>query len=117
MAKEAGLVDRLGTLDDAVDEAKKLAGIPADQPIERLLLPEPRGLFDELFGMGAASGGPLGQAAAAVATSPEQLARGALLARLAAVPGLDFLRAEAGALLQLATGRPLAMLPARVRVR
>ena len=117
MAKEAGLVDRLGTLDDAVDEAKKLAGIPADQPIERLLLPEPRGLFDELFGMGAVSGGPLGQAAAAVTTSPEQLVRGALLARLAAVPGLDFLRAEAGTLLQLATGRPLAMMPARVRVR
>lgn len=36
MAKELGLDDRLGALDDA---------------IERVLLPEPRGLFDDLFGM------------------------------------------------------------------
>ena len=114
MAKEAGLVDRLGTLDDAIDEAKKLAGIPADERIERLLLPEPRGLFDELFGMGAAPGNPLGQAAA---TTAEQLARAAVIARLAAIPGLDVLRAETGPLLQFATGRPLTMLPARIRVR
>jgi len=114
MAKEAGLVDRLGTLDDAIDEAKKLAGIPADERIERLLLPEPRGLFDELFGMGAAPGNPLGQAAA---TTAEQLARAAVIARLAAMPGLDVLQAETGPLLQFATGRPLTMLPARIRVR
>jgi len=115
MAKEAGLVDRLGTLDDAIDEAKKLAGIPADQPVERLLLPEPRGLFDELFGMGAAPGGP---AAQAVATSAaDALVRTVLRARLMTTPGLDVLRAEAGALLQLSSGRPLMMPPARVRVQ
>jgi protease-4 len=114
MAKELGLVDRLGTLDDAIAEAKSLAGIPEDQPVERLLLPEPRGLFDELFGMGGAGGGPMGRLAAAAAPQGQF---SLLLERLAAVPGFAAVGAEAGALMELATGRPLMLLPARVRLR
>ncbi len=50
MAVDNKLVDRLGTLDDAVAEAKKLAGLKADEPVDRLELPKPKGLFESLFG-------------------------------------------------------------------
>jgi protease-4 len=121
MAKDLGLVDRLGTLDDAIDEAKKLAGIGADEAIERVLLPEPRGLFDDLFGM-AGDAAPVARlASAGTATGSsfarEALVRAALLARMAGVPGLEGLAAEADALVQFSSGRPLMMLPMRVRVR
>jgi len=121
MAKDLGLVDRLGTLDDAIDEAKKLAGIDADEAIERVLLPEPRGLFDDLFGM-AGDAAPVARLAGAGNASGssfarEALVRAALLARMAGVPGLEGLAAEADALVQLSSGRPLMMLPMRVRVR
>jgi hypothetical protein len=43
--------------------------------------------------------------------------RAMLLARMAGVPGLEGLAAEADALVQLSSGRPLMMLPMRVRVR
>ncbi len=48
-AKENGLVDELGTLDDAIAAAKKLAGLPADSEPELLLLPKPRTLLDMLL--------------------------------------------------------------------
>jgi hypothetical protein len=104
-------VDRLGTLDDAVDEAKKLAGIAADETPERILLPEPRGLFDGLFG---ATGGGDPVARAFGVAEPVRVAIGA---RIAAVPGLAALGAELEALELLASGRPLFMLPARITVR
>ena len=111
MAKEAGLVDRLGTLDDAVDEARQLAGIAADEKLERLLLPEPRGLFEDLLGAAGVPGDPV---ARAVATTG---ARALLLGRIAELPGLAALAGEIEALELLASGRPLFMLPARVTVR
>ena len=122
MAKDLGLVDRLGTLDDAIDEAKKLAGIAADEPIERVLLPEPRGLFDDLFGMAGVGGDPIARLAGAGSASTavfarDALLRAALLARMAGVPGLEGLAAEADALVQLSSGRPLMMLPMRINVR
>ena len=121
MAKDLGLVDRLGTLEDAVDEAKKLAGIGEDEAVERVLLPEPRGLFDDLFGM-AGEAAPVARLAGTGAApgssfAREALLRAALLARMAGVPGLEGLAAEADALVQLSSGRPLLMLPMRVRVR
>jgi protease-4 len=103
MAKEAGLVDRLGTLDDAVDEAKKLAGIKEEEEVERVLLPEPRGLFDDLFGMRPAGKPPVAEAM--------------LLSRLARTAGLEGIASHAEALRQLSSGRPLMMLPARVKIR
>jgi protease-4 len=103
MAKEAGLVDRLGTLDDAIDEAKELAGIKDDEEVERVLLPEPRGLFDDLFGMKGLPGTPT--------------AESLVLAGLAKAPGMGGIAASTQALLQLASGRPLMMLPARVNIR
>jgi protease IV len=50
MAVDNGLVDKLGTLDDAVDYAKQLAGMKADDKIERLILPKPASPFEQLFG-------------------------------------------------------------------
>ena len=121
MAKDLGLVDRLGTLDDAVDEAKKLAGIGEDEAVERVLLPEPRGLFDDLFGI-IGEAAPVARLAGAtsrsgVSLASDALVRAALLARMAGVPGLEGLAAEAEALVQLSSGQPLLMLPMRVRVR
>ena len=54
MAVENKLVDRIGTLDDAVAEAKSLAGLKADEPIDRLELPKPKNIFEQLFGGAAA---------------------------------------------------------------
>ncbi len=53
MAVDNKLVDKLGTLDDAVAEAKSLAGLKADEPIDRLELPKPKTLFEMLFGNSA----------------------------------------------------------------
>jgi len=97
MAAKAGLVDRLGTLEDAVDEACELAELD-DEP-ERLLLPKPRGLFEDLLGGEPGGGAPLGRL-------PESLL--GPFARL--VP-------EAAALVELSAGQPMLLLPARVRVR
>jgi protease-4 len=49
-AKENGLVDELGTLSDAVIEAKKLAGLDADAEVKIEVLPEPTNFFESLFG-------------------------------------------------------------------
>ena len=54
MAADNKLVDRIGTLDDAIAEAKSLAGLKADEPIDRLELPKPKTIFEQLFGNSAA---------------------------------------------------------------
>jgi protease-4 len=114
-ALAAGLVDRLGTLDDAIDEARKLAKIDADEKVERMLLPEPRGLFDDLF---AAAGGDLAPVARrAGLPTGDAATRAAIMARIAGLPGLEPLAVEADTLVQLLSGRPQLLLPLRVRVR
>jgi protease-4 len=49
-AKENGLVDELGTLHDAIAEAKKLAGLEQDENVRVEVLPEPTNMFEALFG-------------------------------------------------------------------
>ena len=49
-AKEIGLVDELGTLHDAVAEAKKLAGLDSTTEVRIEVLPEPTNFFESLFG-------------------------------------------------------------------
>jgi protease-4 len=49
-AKENGLVDELGTLHDAITEAKKLAGLEPDTEVRLEILPEPTNFFEVLFG-------------------------------------------------------------------
>lgn len=114
MAKEAGLVDRLGTLDDAIDEARTLAGLPAGEPLERILLPEPRGLFDDLFGSTATGTAPT---VALLAADPVAALRGAIAARIAAIPGLAGLARDGESLALIGSGRPLFMLPLRIDLR
>jgi protease-4 len=48
-AKEKGLVDELGSLRDAIDQARQLAGLPGDQEPELLILPEPRSFLEQLI--------------------------------------------------------------------
>jgi protease IV len=48
-AKVNGLIDELGSLDDAVAEAKSLAGLARDADTDYLILPKPRSLLDTLL--------------------------------------------------------------------
>jgi protease-4 len=48
-AKENGLIDELGGLDDAIAAAKVLGGLPADKEPELLELPKPRHFLDSLL--------------------------------------------------------------------
>ncbi len=49
-AKKLGLIDEVGTLKDAIAEAKKLAGLKADADVDFLVLPEPKSFFEQMFG-------------------------------------------------------------------
>ena len=48
-AEANGLVDELGTLQDAIAATKQLAGLAADEKTELLILPQPKSLFEQLF--------------------------------------------------------------------
>jgi len=62
MAKANGLIDELGTLQDAIAEAKKAAGLKPDEQVDLLILPRPQTIFEQLFG-GDSLSGELGTAA------------------------------------------------------
>ncbi len=49
-AKENGLVDQLGTLDDAIAETKKLAGLEEGVEVKIEVLPKPTNFLESLFG-------------------------------------------------------------------
>jgi protease-4 len=48
-AKENGLIDELGTFDDALAGAKKASGVPEETEMELLPLPKPASLFETLL--------------------------------------------------------------------
>jgi protease-4 len=48
-AKANGLVDELGTLDDAISAAKVMAGMKKDAEVELLVLPRPKNFIDMLI--------------------------------------------------------------------
>ena len=48
-AKRLGLIDEIGTLTDAVAEAKKLAGLTPGTDVEIEILPQPKSFFEQLF--------------------------------------------------------------------
>jgi protease-4 len=56
-AKERGLVDRLGTFEDALDLARERAGLGAEDPVDVRRFEPPRGLFEAVTRF-AASGEP-----------------------------------------------------------
>ncbi|HKC66478.1 MAG TPA: signal peptide peptidase SppA [Pyrinomonadaceae bacterium] len=76
-AKEKGLVDEIGGLDRAIEVARQLANIPADKGVRRVILPYPRGLFDNLFGGSNDEEASihLQQQRAAIAALPEDVRR------------------------------------------
>ena len=76
-AKEKGLVDEIGGLDRAVEIARQLANIPADKGVRRVILPYPRGLFDNLFGNNndEEASVHIDQQRAAIAALPEDVRR------------------------------------------
>ncbi|MEM6799697.1 MAG: S49 family peptidase, partial [Planctomycetota bacterium] len=49
-AKANGLIDATGTLEDAIAEAKKLAGLTDKDKVRVETLPEPKQFFESLFG-------------------------------------------------------------------
>jgi protease-4 len=67
-ALEAGLVDRIGFLEDAIDRAVELAGLPAEKA-RVVKYSKPKGLLDEVLG-GAAPTGRADLAAIAELTTP-----------------------------------------------
>lgn len=78
-AKENGLIDDFGGLDKAIDVASQLANIPADKGVRRVILPRPRGFFDNFFGRGneedASAQVNLQQQRAAFSALPEDVRR------------------------------------------
>src|SRR5262249_23330820 len=48
-AKANGLIDELGTLEDAITEAAKAAGLPTDKEPELLMLPKSKGPLESLL--------------------------------------------------------------------
>lgn len=54
-AKKLGLIDELGTLEDAIAAAKTSAGLKADADVDLLVLPEPKTIFEQIFGDPSAS--------------------------------------------------------------
>ncbi len=49
MALANGLVDQLGTLHDAIAEAKTLGGLKSDDKVDLLILPKPKNFFEQLL--------------------------------------------------------------------
>jgi protease-4 len=49
-AKRVGLIDELGTLEDAIAAAKGLAGLDEDEQVRIKALPEPTNVFESLMG-------------------------------------------------------------------
>ncbi len=75
-AKENGLVDELGTLEDAINEAKQLAGLDKDADVKIEVLPEPTNFFETLFGdLDAEEEVSLGQGIEAVSPELMEVAR------------------------------------------
>jgi len=48
-ALKEGLVDQLGTLEDAISEARRAADIAIDEKVDLLILPEPKTFFEQLI--------------------------------------------------------------------
>jgi protease IV len=100
-AKESGLVDALGTLDDAIAEAKVMAGLAASEEVDYLILPEPGNPLESLLG------GKLGLNAQA----------GDLFSLLKTMPEAKAHLRAAENLLRMRGDRAWLVLPYSVRVR
>jgi len=104
--KERGLVDEYGGLDKAIEIAKQLAKIPAEQSIQRVIMPQPPSFFDQLMnsddGDADASSAQARQQAAVLEAMPVDVRRALRYAQL-----LDRSR----------SGEAIYMLPFDLRIR
>jgi protease-4 len=100
-ARERGLVDELGGLDDAIADAKVLGGLARDADVDYLILPKPQSFLDNL----AEGGSPFGSV-----SSKE-------LSVLAKLPEIGEHARMVDALLQMRTEPVWVMLPHGIRVR
>jgi protease-4 len=98
-AKQKGLVDEVGTLRDAIAEAKKLAGRDPDEKLELLVLPKPKNFLDQLIEGELGASMPAGTRLPAAASEP--------LRRFAELQQLQ----------QMCNEPVLFLMPHRVRVR
>lgn len=99
-AKEHGLVDALGTLEDALADAKAMAKLPAGEEVEYLMLPEPTSPLDRLLEGGLGFG-----------------MRADMMSKLGAVPEARVHLRAAEALLRMRADRAWLMMPYGVRVK
>jgi protease-4 len=98
-AKENGLIDELGSLQDAVAGAWKMAGMKADKEPELLYLPKSKGFLDQLL-------------------DSSDTRMGAVERRLLkGLPGLAEKLRPAGALLQMKSEPVLAIVPFHIEVK
>jgi len=72
-AKANGLIDELGTLEDAIAEAARLGGIPRGKEPELMFLPKPKGMLEALLGSGLGASVNLGATIRQVPGLAEQL--------------------------------------------
>jgi protease-4 len=85
--KERGLVDEYGGLDKAIEVAKQLAKIPADQSIQRVIMPKPPSFFEQFMNSGDdgeidASSAQVKQQAAILEAMPVDIRRALRYAQL-----------------------------------
>ena len=100
--KERGLVDEFGGLDRAIDIAKQLANIPADKDVQRVILPYPRTLLQELLNTGESTSVEVQQRQAVLAALPEDARRAMKYMYL-----LD----------QMKTGQSMLLMPFDLRIK
>ena len=85
--KDNGLVDEYGGLEKAIEIAKQLAKIPAEQSIQRVILPRPPGFFEQIMnrdddGDAGESSAQAKQQSAVLAALPEDARRALRYAQL-----------------------------------
>src|ERR1041384_1256442 len=103
--KENGLVDEYGGMEKAIEVAKQLAKIPSDKGVQRVIMPKPPTLLEQL----------LGTADEASDTSAEAKERTAVLSQLPqdVRESLRF----AQLLDKARTGEPIYLMPFRMRIK
>lgn len=103
--KEKGLVDEYGGLDKAIQIAKELAKIPADKGVQRVLMPKPPTLIEQILGTGddaSDSGAEAKQQETVLSQLPQDVRESLRFAQL-----LDKARA----------GEPVYLMPFRLRIK
>jgi protease-4 len=106
MAQKIGLVDRLGTLEDAVAHAAELSGLKKGEKFDRMILPKPTSPLESLFG-------PIDNEAGIDGRS-----RGSFAAGLKALSPELVQQLQAAELVNLLSRDPrLTLLPFQIRVK